>query len=103
MKLFTIIIPVFNKNQYLKTLLHSIVEFTEYEIDFEVLFVDDASTDNSVEIINEYAFEYSFIKLIELKENSGSPAKPRNIGIEEENGKYILFLEADEWIFFNGQ
>src|SRR5699024_176950 len=102
MKLFTIIIPVFNKNQYLKTLLHSIVEFTEYEIDFEVLFVDDASTDNSVEIINEYAFEYSFIKLIELKENSGSPAKPRNIGIEEANGKYIFFLDADDWISSKG-
>src|SRR5699024_9881937 len=78
------------------------VEFTEYEIDFEVLFVDDASTDNSVEIINEYAFEYSFIKLIESKENSGSPAKLRNIGIEEANGKYIFFLDADDWISSKG-
>src|SRR5699024_8997251 len=48
------------------------------------------------------AFEYSFIKLIELKENSGSPAKPRNIGIEEANGKYIFFLDADDWISSKG-
>lgn len=47
----------------------------------EAIFVDDCSTDESVNIIKHYEKDYDFIKLIQLPENTGSPSEPRNIGM----------------------
>lgn len=98
MKKLTIIVPIFNQEKYLERIINSLIGIEKYEKDFEVLFVDDASIDNSVSIIEGYCNVYDFFKLIKLIENSGSPAKPRNIGIKEAKGRYITFLDADDWI-----
>ena len=64
----------------------------------EAIFVDDCSTDESVNIIKHYEKDYDFIKLIQLPENTGSPSEPRNIGMREAQGKYITLLDADDWL-----
>src|SRR5690606_34148917 len=66
------------------------------------ILIDDASTDSSRKILLEYANKYSNITVVFLEKNSGTPAKPRNIGISLSKSKYITFLDADDWFSPNG-
>ncbi|MFC4618505.1 glycosyltransferase family 2 protein [Camelliibacillus cellulosilyticus] len=68
----------------------------------EYIIVDDCSTDSTKEIIEQYAINHRNICFVSLNENTGSPGLPRNIGIELASGKYILFLDADDWLDHNG-
>lgn len=93
---FSIIIPNYNNNLYLEKCIKSVLEQTFNN--YELIIVDDMSTDNSIEIIKNIINEYKNknIKLIELKEkawNGGS----RNIGVKNSNSKYTLFLDNDDW------
>ena len=63
----------------------------------EVLMVNDGSTDNTSEIINSYADRYANFKSIHIKEGTGSPGTPRNIGIREASSDYIIFLDHDDY------
>src|SRR3989344_4049140 len=83
----TIIIPVYNSEKTLKSCLDSIKN-QEYK-DFEVILVDDCSTDRSKHIIKEYCY-----KLISLNKNSGS-GKARNIGAKYAITKFIAFVDSD--------
>lgn len=87
---FSVIMPNYNNSEWLPRSINSILQqtFTDYEI----IIVDDCSTDNSVDIIKKY----DKIKLIQCKEkvfNGGG----RNLGIKAATGKYILFLDSDDW------
>lgn len=93
----TIIIPVFNVEGYLSKTIDSIISQTFGFENIEVILIDDKSTDNSANIINEYAKEYDNIKAICLEENSGFPGKPRNIGLENATAPYIMFLDSDDY------
>lgn len=89
---FSVIIPNYNNAEWLSKSINSILEqtFTNYEI----IIVDDCSTDNSIDIIKQY----NNIKLIQCKEkafNGGS----RNLGIKKAQGTYILFLDSDDWFY----
>src|SRR3989338_969277 len=83
----SIIIPIYNSSSTLDTCLSSI--FNSIFKDFEVIAINDASTDNSLEIAKRYP-----CKIIDLKENKG-PAHARNVGIKESKGDIIFFLDAD--------
>lgn len=89
----SIIIPTFNRADVLGRCLQSLVNQT-YK-NFEVLVCDDGSTDNSKEIIDK------FVLLLKIKyfknKNFGGPARPRNIGILHSVGKYLAFLDSDDW------
>lgn len=61
-----------------------------------MVLVDDASTDNSKSIIQNYQKDYENIKLVELEENSGLPGKPRSLGIKYASSDYIIFLDSDD-------
>ena len=89
----SIIVPVYNVEKYLKRCIDSILNqsFT----DFELILVDDGSTDNSGEIIDEYAIKDERIKVIH-KENGGL-SSARNVGIEYSKGNYIAFVDSDDW------
>ena len=64
-----------------------------------MLIIDDCSSDNSLEIIKEFVRADSRIRFFQTDAKSGSPALPRNIGIENARGKYISFLDADDiWL-----
>lgn len=91
--LISIVVPVYNAEKFLTDTINTVFSQT-YE-NWELIFVDDKSTDNSVEIVNEYIQKNNNIKLIQNKENSGA-AISRNKGIDEAKGKYIAFLDADD-------
>ncbi|MCR4662928.1 MAG: glycosyltransferase [Endomicrobiaceae bacterium] len=93
----TIIIPVYNVEKYLKQCLDSIINQTFK--DFECICVNDGSTDNSLQILQEYAKKDNRIKIINQK-NSGSSVA-RNNGIKNANTKYITFIDSDDWITEN--
>ena len=92
-KSIAIIIPNYNKSKYLKECLDSAVNQT-YQ-NKEIIFVDDCSTDNSLEIAYEYEKNYKFFKVIALKQNAGV-SNARNIGVENCNSDYIVFLDSDD-------
>jgi len=67
--------------------------------DWELLIVDDCSTDSTSELVEAYAKQDSRIKLYKTPRNSGGPATPKNIGVENAQGKYVAFLDHDdEWL-----
>lgn len=101
-KLVTIIVPVYNKELFLHDCIESINCLNIENEQVEAIFVDDCSTDSSVSIIESYQQKYDFLKLIKLDENTGSPAEPRNVGINLARGKYMTFLDADDWLDCKG-
>jgi len=95
MPTISIIIPVYNSSNYLRKCIDSILNQTFK--DFEIIFVNDCSTDNSLEILNEYSRKYNFIKIITNDVNRGAGFS-RNRGLEIANGVYISFIDSDDWI-----
>lgn len=92
-KLVSVIVPVFNSQAFLADTIASVQQQTYGN--WELLLVDDVSSDMSVEIIREYAKCDKRIKLICLTNNSGA-AVARNSGLTKANGEYIAYLDADD-------
>lgn len=92
---FSIIIPVFNVEKYLEECLQSLLNQTFK--DFEVLCVENASTDNSREILADFSKKYSRIIPFYMDENLG-PAKARNMAIKEAKGEILCFLDSDDYV-----
>lgn len=90
----SVIIPVYNVEDYLDKCLDSVCNQTLTDI--EIICIDDGSTDNSPNILNEYASKDSRIKIIS-KENGGQ-ATARNLGILESQGEYLTFVDSDDFI-----
>lgn len=90
----SVIIPVYNVENYLKECLDSVCKQTLTDI--EIICIDDGSTDNSLDILKEYASKDSRIKII-TKENGGQ-ATARNLGIKEAQGEYVAFVDSDDFI-----
>lgn len=90
----SIIVPVYNAEKTLSVLLDGLV--SAQNGDFELLLVDDGSTDRSGEIAAGYAAAYPFIR-VERQANAG-PAAARNRGIEHTDGKYIAFMDSDDTV-----
>ena len=91
----SVIIPVYNAEKYLGVCLESILIQTFQ--DFEVIVVDDCSTDASLAVAESYLERFSGrLKIICLEENTGSGAVPRNVGLENSCGEYICFVDDDD-------
>ncbi len=91
----SIIVPNYNHAAYLRKRLDSV--FNQTYQNFEVILLDDASTDNSVEILKDYSGHPSVSHFIVNKINSGSPFRQWKKGIELANGDYIWIAESDDW------
>ena len=93
MPFFSVIIPVYNKEKYVQAAVKSVLNQTF--TDFELIIVNDCSTDNSRKEVSKIISEQ--IKIIEHHENKGLSAS-RNTGIKNATGNFIAFLDADdEW------
>lgn len=92
--MFSIIIPNYNSEKWIIKCLDSILEQT-YK-DYEVIIVDDMSTDNSVNLIENYLHRTKNFKLIKL-DHKAYNGGTRNIGVKEATGQYILFMDCDDW------
>ena len=90
------IIPVYNAEEDISSAIDSIINQTIGFNNIELILVDDASTDNTKEIIKSYQKNFDNIKLIELNQNSGLPGKPRSLGIDYATSDYIVFLDSDD-------
>lgn len=93
--LLSIIVPVFNVEQYLSQCIESIL--SQHYDHFELLLIDDGSTDSSGDICESYAQQDKRIKVFH-KKNEGLAAT-RNYGIEKARGEYLGFVDSDDWIY----
>lgn len=91
---FSIIIPVYNVEKYLRECLDSVINQTFKDI--EIICVNDGSPDNSLSILKEYADKDKRIKIID-QENTGL-SRARNSGLDILSGKYCYFLDSDDYI-----
>ena len=91
---YSFIVPVYNTEKYLKKCLDSLVNQT-YK-DFEIIVVNDGSTDKSSNIISKYQKKYKNIIVID-KENEGL-SMARNRGVQKSSGKYIIFVDSDDYV-----
>ena len=90
----SIIVPVYNVENYIERCLNSLVNQTFKDI--EVITINDGSTDKSLELLNKYEKEDIRVSVIDLGDEGVSYC--RNLGIEKANGKYIMFVDSDDWI-----
>lgn len=91
----SIIVPVFNAEKFLSRCIESLVNQNHYE-SYEVILIDDGSTDNSGRICDEYAKKFNKIVVIH-KKNEGV-SKARNLGIRKAQGEYITFVDSDDFV-----
>lgn len=91
----SVIIPVFNCDKYLDDCIISVL--MQSHQNYEVICVDDNSTDNSLSILKKYAKYDARIKILTNNKNKG-PGYCRNKGLDIAGGKYIFFLDGDDWI-----
>jgi len=93
--LVSIIIPNYNGGQYIDSTIESVVN--QAYPNWELIIVDDCSTDNSTTIINNWIERFGAkITLYKMANNSGGPAAPRNRAIDLSKGEYIAFLDSDD-------
>ncbi len=90
----SVVVPIYNVEQYLRKCLNSILDQTF--TDFELILVDDGSTDLSGDIAEEYAEKDDKISVIHKK--NGGLSDARNHGIDKATGEYICFIDSDDWI-----
>ena len=96
-KCITVIIPMYNAEKYIGECLDSLLDQTFQ--DFDVIAVDDCSTDNSIQIVNSYGTRFSGrLKLTKTDKNTGSPGEPGNIGVALSRGEYLFIMDNDDTI-----
>lgn len=92
----SVIIPVYNVEKYIITCMESVKNQTFKN--FEVIFIDDGSTDNTLEIVNAYITEHSLENFKVISQNNQGSSSARNRGLDVAQGDWIFFLDADDWI-----
>lgn len=90
----SVVMPVHNAGPYVGMAIQSVLNQTYSN--WELLVVDDCSTDNSVAVIREYAQKDARISLLTTTHPSGTPSVPRNEGIKQATGRFIAFLDSDD-------
>lgn len=96
MRKVSVIMPVFNVEKYVGEAIESVLKQTY--TDFELLLIDDHSTDTSKKICEEYKEKDSRIVLLENNSECHGPGPTRNIGIDYATGEYIYFMDSDDWV-----
>lgn len=91
---YSIIIPVYNAQDTLKRCLDSILR--QDCKDYEIILVNDGSSDNSLNICKDYALKYDAVKVINKK--NGGVSSARNAGINASKGEFILFVDSDDYV-----
>lgn len=98
-KKLSIIVPIYNSEKYIADCLDSLIDQGFNNAEYEVLCIDDGSTDQSADIVREYAYKNSCIKL--FRKDNGGIASTRNFGLFHASGKYITFVDSDDFLASN--
>lgn len=96
MKRLSIIIPVYNSKKYIQECLDSVLQQGLSLEDFEVIVINDGSTDGSLELLRKYEKEYC--NVIVLNQDNKGLSHSRNVGLTMASGKYTLFLDSDDFL-----
>lgn len=99
MIILSIIIPVYNVEKYVRKTLESILESTFPKSEMEVIVVNDGTKDDSMSIVNEFAAQFDNLKIIN-QENQGLSVA-RNTGFKAARGKYVWFVDSDDWVEYD--
>lgn len=91
---FSVIIPIYNVESYLQACLDSVLNQT-FE-DWEAICVNDGSTDNSANILDDYGHKDSRFKIV--NQPNGGLSAARNTGLKAATGDYVMFLDSDDWL-----
>lgn len=94
---FSVIVPSYNSETYISELLTSLQNQTYDKKDFEVILVDDCSTDQTLKIAEKFKNKMNLI-IEKLESNSGGPGKPRNTAMNIAQGEYVFFVDSDDYI-----
>ncbi|MPS65209.1 glycosyltransferase [Chryseobacterium sp.] len=97
--MISIIIPAYNVEKYLSRCLDSIINqnnFDKYKDNIEIIIINDGSFDDTAIIASEYCNEYSFINM--YSQTNGGLSAARNFGLQNSSGKYVWFIDSDDWI-----
>lgn len=95
----SVIVPVYNRQELIQACIESINAQTLDKKRFEVIFVDDFSSDESIKVIRRKINKNINYKILKRPINSGSASAPRNDGILASKGKYIYFVDSDDYIY----
>lgn len=95
--LVSIIIPVYNVAKYIKRCLLSCVFQAYSSAEYEIIVINDGTQDNSMDIVNDIRLKYSHLIRVYSQTNQGLSAA-RNAGLDLANGKYVWFVDSDDWI-----
>ncbi|MFC8224346.1 glycosyltransferase family 2 protein [Streptomyces sp. NPDC057287] len=93
----SVVIPVYNPGKYIDPCIDSLLCQTLPADEFEVVFVNDGSTDDTRDRLEKLATQHSHFRVITIP-NSGWPGKPRNIGVAEAAGEYVQFVDQDDYL-----
>lgn len=94
----TIIVPVYNRAKIIKPCINSINSQTYDKSKWEVIFIDDASTDNTIDTIDDSIDKNINYRILRRPVESGNASAPRNEGIKASRGKYVFFLDSDDYV-----
>ena len=92
--LVSIITPTFNREKYIEETIQSVISQTTSN--WELIIIDDGSSDNTLEILNRYSKKDKRIHVYQRESKPKGANHCRNIGIEKSNGKYLMFLDSDD-------
>jgi glycosyltransferase involved in cell wall biosynthesis len=97
----SIIVPCYNVETKIGRCFSSLekVDLEFEQTDFEVIFVDDCSTDGTVDKIRDKQVQHPNWSIVALETNSGSPSRPRNVGVTTAKGEFVFFLDPDDEIY----
>lgn len=98
----SVVIPVYNSENTLEKTIQSVVDQSIGFNKIELILLDDKSTDTSRELIRTYTEQYPNVVAVFFAKNNGSPAIPRNTGIDLAKGKYVMFIDSDDWLSRDG-
>ncbi len=93
----SVVVAVYNPGRYLELPVQSFLRQTMAHDEFEVIFVDDGSTDGSGRRLDRLARKHRNFTVIHIP-NSGWPGRPRNLGVDAAAGRYVLFVDHDDWL-----
>jgi len=93
----SVIVPVYNPGPHIDDCIASILRQSLPNDEYEAIFVDDGSTDGTADRLDAIAAQHDNITAIHIP-NSGWPGRPRNVGIDAAAGKYVYFVDNDDWI-----
>jgi glycosyltransferase involved in cell wall biosynthesis len=90
-----VVIPVYNPGSYIGDCIRSMIGEVPSGAEYEVVFVDDGSTDDTPALLDKIAAEHTNIRVVH-EQNSGWSGRPRNVGIDCSQGEYVMFVDHDD-------